>query len=70
MSLTSKKTRPMHFTIPFSGETLCGKNSSRCRATSNLSGWDDGMLADGRRCPVCTPGVEKYRAEQAAKVTP
>ena len=69
MTTATKKERPMHFTIPFSGETLCGKNSTRVRATSRLNYWDDPKMAGGRRCPQCSPGVEEVR-KNAAKVTP
>lgn len=67
MATTTKKSRPMHFAKDYSGETLCGKSSVHTRTTHRLSTWDDGRLADGRRCPSCAAGVEAYRAKQAAK---
>lgn len=67
MATTTKKPRPMHFATDYSGETVCGKSAAHTRTTHRLSGWDDMRLADGRRCPSCAPGVEAYRAEQAAK---
>ena len=70
MAPKTKQPRPMHFAKDYSGETLCGKSSVRTRTTHRLPAWDDGRLADGRRCPSCAPGVEAYRTQQAAKVTP
>ena len=73
---TKKKApapRKMHFAdsaVGFMGQTLCGKSGSRVRVTGRLQYWDNPLMAGGRRCDECAPGVEKLRAEAQAKVTP
>lgn len=54
--------RILHFYSDMSGETACGKMTSRVRATSRLSHWDSPVIAGGRRCTACAPLVEKFRA--------
>lgn len=65
--MTSKNDWPLHFVADWSGETVCGKEWSRVRATRHLVNWDDAKLANGRRCADCHPLVEALRAQLEAK---
>lgn len=51
-------SRPIHFAVGFSGQTLCGKDVLRVRYTRQDVHWENTSLADGKRCKECRKAKE------------